>query len=89
MFYVPARQRHKLDPRWRLGSFIGRSWNSDQHFIALHDGTVTRARAMVRVVERLRWSLPRVENINVTPDMHTTATLDDIENHEGPHQQLT
>ena len=88
MFYVPVRQRHKLDPKWRLGSFIGRSWNSDKNRIALGDGTVTRARAMVRVVEKLRWSMRRLENLTMTPEMHTTATLDTIEDEEKPHQHL-
>ena len=43
---------------------------------------------MVRVIERLRWSTQRLENITTTPDQHTTATLDDIEKEEQTHLHL-
>ena len=79
MWWVPKRLRHKLDPRWRVGSFIGRSWNSDQNMILINDGSVVRARAMVRLVESKRWDAERLEHIPMTPDDLTTATTDATE----------
>ena len=37
-FYVPKRCRAKLDPVWRVGVFLGTSWNSYQNFIGLPSG---------------------------------------------------
>ena len=87
MWFVPRRCRQKLDPRWRYGAFVGRSWNSDQNFVALPDGSVVRARAMVRLVHSKRWQLPRLECIKTTPDMNTTATTDPIESTEQPQRE--
>ena len=54
LYYVPKKQRSKLDVRWRYGTFLGRATNSDQNYIGLNDGTVTCARAMVRLVHSIR-----------------------------------
>ena len=61
-FFTPKRLRTKMAPRWRVGIFIGRSWNLDQNVIGLLDGTTTRARAMARVVPTLRWDNPLTAN---------------------------
>ena len=54
MWYVAKPNRHDLDPIRRMGVFTGSAWSSNQNFILLPDGTVTRARAMIRVVESKR-----------------------------------
>ena len=75
-----------MDVRWRFGIFLGRSLSSDQNVIGLSDGTVTRARAMTRVVPSLRWSRDRVENLLATPikERLPPQSLDDIEAETNP-----
>ena len=70
---------------WRYGIFVGRALESDQNFIALADGTITRARAMVRVIPSLRWDAPRVEAICATPLQERPTSLDTIEAEPNPH----
>ena len=82
LWYVPKKQRAKLDVRWRHGIFLGRSLNSDQNYIGLDDGSVTSARAMVRLVPRKRWSSDKVGNISGLPMDFKTKNLDLIE--QGP-----
>ena len=85
MYYIPKRNRKQMDPRWQFGAFIGRAWGSNQNFIAKKDGTVTRARAMVRVVESKRWQPKRLQNIHITP-LHEAPNRDDlIEDSPEPH----
>ena len=50
LVYMPKKSWATVDARWRYGTFIGKSMSSDQHTLALADGSVTRARAVVRVV---------------------------------------
>ena len=83
-FFVPKRLRHKMSPRWRVGVFLGRSWNSDQNIIGLLDGTTTRARAMVRTVESRRWSRERIQRLATTPIDEKPTRLDTIEDHHAP-----
>ena len=79
MWYVPVRLRGKLDARWRYGLFFGRATDSDQNIIALKHGNIVRARAMVRVVEGARWSMDRINVIQMSP----TQARD----RESPRQQ--
>ena len=73
MYYIPKKQRAKMDVRWRFGYFLGRALNSDQNIIGLADGTVTRARAMTRVIPSLRWNRDRIEKLIATPHQGTRA----------------
>ena len=50
LWYVPKRLRSKLDQKWRYGAFLGRSLNSDQNHVVVADGSMVRARAIVRLV---------------------------------------
>ena len=84
----PKEKRHKMDPRWRIGAFLGRSWNYDENFVVLPSGDVTRARAWVRVVESKRRQLQRLENVRVTRGMNTHAKTDAIERDALPHRGL-
>ena len=85
LYYVPRKMRSKMDPRWRYGVFVGRSMNSDQNYIALTDGSITTARAMVRLVPSARWSTRYVENLIATPFNLKIKKLELIEEHEDPH----
>ena len=67
MWYVPKKLRSKLDQRWRYGVFLGRSLSSDQNYVALSNGDVVCARAIVRVVPNIRWSAELVSTVNTTP----------------------
>lgn len=88
MWYVPKFARHKLDPRWRVGCFLGRPWNSDQNFLMVNDGSVIRPRAMVRIIEEKRWDPYRLETLHMLPCQTTTATPDAIEQDPAPHVGL-
>ena len=67
LFYLPKKTRAKMDARWRYGTFLGRALSSDQNLIATADGSITRARAMVRVVPSSRWDASRVQSVVATP----------------------
>ena len=87
MWYVPVKRRLKHEPKWRNGIFVGRSWNSDQNYVALMDGSITRARAMVRVVPSRRWDLPRLQRVSGTLcDLAATCNLGDVEALPDPHR---
>lgn len=84
-FFVPSKYRSKWDARLRIGVYLGRSWNSDQNFIGLPSGDVTRARGMFRLVEGKRWSRHRLERITTTPSTERPMALDRIEDGFQPH----
>ena len=83
---MPAKRRRKLEPRWLNGVFLGRAWNSNQHVVGLSDGTVVRARAMVRIVPSLRWDAQRLLSVSGTPTDLSIATVDSIEETDDPHK---
>ena len=85
MWYVPKRRRVKLDVRWRYGTFLGRALHCDQNYIGLHDGTVTCARAIVRVVPTSRWDFDRIQRITDVPTDVKTKAIDQIEETLEPH----
>ena len=67
MFYVPSKLRAKADPIWRYGIWLGRAMHADESYVALADGTVTRARAIMRLIEAARWSKEKVLAIKARP----------------------
>ena len=75
-----------MDQIWRYGVFLGRTLASDQNFIALSDGTVTRARAMIRVPESERWDADRVLGVTGIPTSLSNIGLDSLEEAEDPHK---
>ena len=85
-WFVPAKRRTKLEPRWLNGVFLGRAYNSDQNFVGLSDGTVTTARAMVRVVPSCRRDKDRLLRVSGTPLALNTANFDSIEDTDDPHR---
>ena len=84
--FVPNTHRHRWDARWRPGVYLGRSWNSDQNYIGLSNGHVTRARGMVRLVNDKRWSRERLERITVTPAAGRPIALDRLEEDPKPRE---
>ena len=85
MWYVPKKVRAKLDQRWRYGIFLGRSMSSDQNFVGLANGDVVCARAIVRLVESVRWDMSKISAITVTPFDFKSRNQDIIEEDPDPH----
>ena len=62
--------------------------NADQNYIGLADGSVTQARAMVRLIPNVRWDIDRVERIAGTPTELFTLSLDAVEEAMEPHDHI-
>ena len=86
MWYVPKRRRTKLEPKWRSGVFLGRMWNTDANYVGLADGTITTARALVRVPESQRWDTAKLLAMSGTPLSMRTVNFDRLEEAEDPHR---
>ena len=92
IFYsLPKKGRGKLDPRWKLGVYLGHAECTNEVFMGINNGNVIKARSMVRVVEESRWKKEVIQRIQGTPadmkpvvDDHPTA--DEIEGAENPHE---
>ena len=65
--------------------FLGRSWQSDQKFVGLLNGEVTRARGLARVVPSKRWQLHRDEALRALPWTEKPSSQDAIESQPSPH----
>ena len=84
--FGPFKQRAKLEPRWRNGIYLGRAWGSDQNYFGLFDGSVAKARALVRAVPDIRWDMSRIKNISGSLiDRRATTVQDTIEDSTDPH----
>ena len=88
MFYVPRKLRAKLDPRWRYGIWLGRALHADESFVATSDGKVTRARAIVRLVEGARWVTAKILGVQGKPGDKFSDGLEKIEEDIQPHLGL-
>ena len=88
MFYVPRKIRAKLDPRWRYGIWLGRAINADESYIATSDGRVTRARAIVRLIETARWDATKILAVKGKPGDKFVDGLEKIEEDKQPHLGL-
>ena len=85
LWYVPKKHRAKLDARWRYGIFLGRASNCDQNYVGLANGSILTARAIVRLVPSLRWSMEKVGLIKGVPMDFKTKDFDIIEEDIAPH----
>ena len=85
MWYVPVRLRATFDVTWRYGWFLGRSMWSDQNYIALRDGTVSRARAIVGLVPSHRWNPALLDVLQGVPGKEKSVALEHIEAEPNPH----
>ena len=65
---VPVKpQGGLMAPRWLPGTWLGKRWSSDEHLVALQDGSVVRTRSVrARPVEDA-WSLGRTQEIKGQP----------------------
>ena len=88
LYFIPKMLRHKMDPRWRKGVFLGRPWNGDQNFVGIANGQIVRARALVRHVPDKRWNPNRLSKICVTPNTERPGNHDDLETLDAPHGNL-
>lgn len=61
------------------------SSSSDQNVVGLNDGSITSARAMVRLVFSIRWNPDRVAAISGVPMNFKSQNLDVIEKDSDPH----
>ena len=92
LFYLPKKARAKLTRRWQVGTYLGLSNSSNEHFVATRHGNVLKSRSIVRVVEPSRWNAEAVLGVIGTPTVHNPANLDDpyngIEGSDSPHMDL-
>ena len=91
VFYsIPKQGRAKLDARWKLGTFLGHTATTNEHFIGTRHGNVLRARSCVRVVEPSRWDRSAIDKIvgvpgAMNPGESDEILPDDVEGAESPH----
>ena len=86
MWYVPKKRRTKLEQKLRAGVFLGKMWNTDANYVGLSDGSITTARALVRVPESQRWDGSKLLSITGTPLSMTTVNFDRVEEADDPHR---
>lgn len=67
LYFVLKKLRAKLNRRFRMGTFLGNTQNSNEAFVANAKGEVTKTRAVVRVVEQSRWSKQSVLGVVGVP----------------------
>ena len=89
MYYVPKKLRAKFDVAWRYGWFMGRTAHSDHNLLALYDGTVTRARAMVRLLPAHRWQRSFLGSLRGVPGDEKSLSLEHIEAEPAPHEHAS
>lgn len=88
LWFVPKHLRDNADERFRYGIYLGRSIGSDQNFVWLFNGTVVRARAIVRLVPAARWDWTFAQRLTTTPLTENSSWLDSMGQQERPHQHL-
>ena len=76
-WFVPKRIRSKLSMRWRLGTFVGVSNNSNEIFVADSNGDIVKTRSIARVVASSRWDAEAVLKVSGTPVKFFSATVDE------------
>ena len=77
--HVPGKRRANLDLRWAPGTYLGTVLNTNEVWIGMPNGNVTRARAVCRVSEERRWNRDAIQQLVGTP-MHPNP-LDDAYDH--------
>ena len=92
-YFIPKRVRHKMDPRWGIGVYLGMANNSNEHYVACNNGSVVKTRSVVRVTAHHRWSEARVNAIEGIPGVMTAANKEEdqalIEELQDPHANLS
>ena len=88
LWFVPKTNKAKLDARWRYGTFLKRAANCYKIYIGLADGSIVAARAIVRLMPSLRWSMKKIGLINGVPMDLKTKNYDTIEEELSPHTHI-
>ena len=90
-YYVPRKARAKLDHRWRLGTFVGLSTNSNEALIGIANGNIVKSRSVARVVQASRWDKDAVLAIKGIPGFLTPSGPEiidaRIEESTSPHTE--
>ena len=76
-YYTPKKGRRKLDPRWRLGTYLGHTDVSVEGYLGVPRRNVRKSRTILRVVAGSRWSKELVQRVMGTP--HDLTPVDDGE----------
>ena len=90
-YYTPKKGRRKLDPRWRLGIYLGHTDGSMEAHVGVPNGNVRKSRTILRVVAESRWSKELVQRAIGTPHELTPVddgelNSDDVGASEQPHE---
>ena len=87
LYHIPRKGRAKLDAAWKYGVYLGTTLGSNEFWVGTADGSVTRARAMNRLMPGSQWSWECINSISGTPGDPKTAKDDlDPEADEAPHE---
>ena len=87
--FIRKKRRAKLDLKWGIGIYLGTLMSSNECYIGLPNGHVTRARGVARIQADQRWSATTVSNVSGTPARPHDG-LDDstLEGFVNPHLML-
>ena len=89
-FSIPKRCRSNLDLRWSIGVFLGTMMHSNEAWIGLPNGDVTRTASVARLIPSQKWNAQSVLGVTGTPARPTRSGYDDsvIESYSNPHLML-
>ena len=90
-YYTPKKGRKKLDPRWKLGVYLGHCEGTSEAYVGVPNGNVRRTRTVLRVVAESRWSKELIQRILGTPHELTPVPDDELDSDEieadpAPHE---
>ena len=90
---MPKRLRAKLNPRFRIGTFLGNSHSTNEAYVAIKNGSVIKSRSIVRVVKPSLWSREALTSICPLPGRLTPQGPEEldaaIEEHADPAEALS
>ena len=75
---MPKARRAKLDLVWSAGIYLGTTLTSNEAYVGLPDGSVTRARAITRIRPDQRWRPDLIQRIVGTPQVPSASGDDSI-----------
>lgn len=88
-FFMPVRRRATLELKWSMGTDLGTLMSSNDSFIGLPNGDVTRARGIARIRPDQRWDGSRLQTITGVPGRpHDTDDVSILETLVRPHIYL-
>ena len=77
---VPEKpQGGLMAPRWLPGTWLGKRWSSDEHLVALQNGSVVRTRSVRARPAEDAWNADRIQDIKGQPwDPAGTLTFEKV-----------